>query len=49
MRIGTAPRIPSTMRITSIVSSRNGMKSMIRTAPSGVSNSVSSTNVPSRY
>src|SRR6266550_586437 len=47
--MGTWPRTPSTMRMMSTVWSRIGMKSMTRTEPSGVSNSVSSTSVSSRY
>ena len=47
--IGTAPLTPSTMRTMSIVLSRIGMQSTTRTVPSGVSNSVSSTSVSSRY
>jgi hypothetical protein len=49
MRIGTRPRTPSTMRTTSGASPRGGMKSITRTTPSVVSNSVSSTRVSSRY
>ena len=48
MRIATRPRKPSTMRTTSARSSDNGMKSMMRTAPSSVSNSVSRISVPLR-
>ena len=49
MLIGTRPRTPSTMRTTSGASPRGGMKSISRTTPSAVSNSVSSTRVSSRY
>jgi hypothetical protein len=35
------------MRTTSTARSRTGMQSVMRTLPSGVSNSVSSTSVPS--
>ena len=41
----TSPRRPSTMRTRSGASPRGGMKSITRTAPSSVSNSVSSTSV----
>ena len=48
MRIGTRPATPSTMRTRSGAASRGGMKSMTATVPPSVSNSVSSTSVPSR-
>src|SRR6266566_2248569 len=47
--IGTWPCSPSTILTMSTVFSRMGMKSVMRTEPSGVSNSVSRTSVPSRY
>jgi hypothetical protein len=49
MCIGTAPRSPSTTRSTSGFSWRGDMQSVRRTAPAAVSQSVSSTSVPSRY
>jgi hypothetical protein len=49
MVIGTRPRTPSTIRTTSGAAPRGGMKSISRTVPSAVSNSVSSTSVSSRY
>lgn len=48
-RTHTRPRTPSTIRTSSIVPSRGGMKSITRTVPSGVSHSVCRTSVSSRY
>ncbi len=49
MRIATVPRVPTTWRIRTGGPSRWGMQSTTVTAPPSVSNSVSSTRVPSRY
>src|SRR6202034_1258898 len=47
--MATRPLRPSTMRTTSKRVSEAGMKSVSRTRPSAVSNSVSRISVPSRY
>ena len=48
-RTATAPLMPTTMRTTSGACPRGGMKSMTRTVPSGVTQSVCRINVPSTY
>ena len=48
MRTGTFPRRHSTRRTTWGCCSRTGMQSVSRIEPVAVSNSVSSTKVPSR-
>ena len=47
-RISTFPSSPSTMRTMSGASPRGGMKSITRTAPSAVSNTVSRISVSLR-
>jgi len=48
MRIGTRPDTPSTIRTTSALFPRGGMKSVTRTVPPGVSHSLSTISVSPR-
>jgi hypothetical protein len=49
IRMRTAPSRPTTMRTTSVRPSHAGMQSTMRTTPSAVAKSVSSTSVSGRY